>query len=87
MVDIVSKVTLDVYPSEWFHIYTSQEYDRARINVNVSQELVDSINWLKKYKAQLEEEAKIRSENPAAAYAYESYQAMLKLVKDGSNQT
>ena len=82
MPDIVSKISIDVYPYDWFYINTSEDWGRSKVSITVAPHLIESIEWVKTYKNQLEEEAKIRSENPAVATQYECYQAMLKLVKN-----
>lgn len=82
MPDIVQKISIDVHPYDWFHISTSEDWGKTKILVTVNSELLETINWVKTYRKQLDEEAKIRSENPALASAYEGYQTILKLVKD-----
>ena len=81
MPDIVSKISIDVYPFDWFYVSTSEDWGRSKVNITVAPHLIEAIDWVKKYRMQLDEEAKIRSENPAAANAYEQYQTRLKLVK------
>ena len=76
MVEFANKVQIDVHPYQWVNIYASQEYDRTRVNITINQEIVDTVEWFKKYKVQLEQEAKIRAENPAVASQYEQYQAL-----------
>jgi len=82
MPDIVQKISIDVYPYDWFHISTSEDWGKTKILVTVNSELLETINWVKAYRKQLEDEAKIRAENLALASAFEGYQTMLKLVKD-----
>lgn len=81
MADIVSKVQVDVYPSDFIYIHQSEDWGRVKISITLDQKVVDAVHWVRDYKKQLEEEAKIRAENPAVASQYESYQTMLKLVK------
>ena len=81
MVDITQKLQVDIYPSDWMYIHQSEDWGRTKVTISIDPKLVETMDWVKNYKKQLEEEAKIRAENPAAASAYEQYQTMLKLVK------
>ena len=81
MVDIVQKIQVDVYPYDWIHVSQTEDWGRVKIAITVDQSVVDAVTWVKNYKKQLEEEAKIRAENPAVASQYESYQCILKLVR------
>jgi hypothetical protein len=81
MVDIVQKVQIDVFPYDWIYINQTEDWGRVKVAITINPSVVDAVNWVKDYKKQLEDEIKIRSENPAVASQYECYQAMLKLVK------
>jgi hypothetical protein len=85
MVEFVNRTIIDVYPHDWFYIHTSNDYDKTRVNITVNNDIVNAIDWVRKYKTQMEAEAKLRAENPAVATQYECYQAMLKLVKSDDN--
>lgn len=81
MVEIINRVQIDVYPHDFIYINQSEDWGKVKINITVDQRVIDAVNWVRDYKKQLEEEAKIRAENPAVANQYDSYQTMLKLVK------
>lgn len=81
MAEIVNKVQVDVYPSDWMYIHQSEDWSKVKVSITIAPQIIETMDWVKKFKQQLEEEAKIRAENPAVASQYESYQAMLKLVK------
>lgn len=82
MPDIIQKISIDVYPHDWFYVSTSEDWGKTKITVTINSELLETINWVKEYRKKLDDEAKIRAENPALASAYEGYQTILKLVKD-----
>jgi hypothetical protein len=83
MYEFGNKTVVSFYPPDWANISSNRDYYTQTNNVAISinQQIVDAINWVRRYRTQLEMEAKIRSENPAVASQYECYQAMLKLVK------
>ena len=87
MAEIVSKVQIDVYPSDWMYIHQSEDWGKVKVAITIDPKIIDAMDWVKKYRQQLEDEAKIRAENPAVASQYESYQTMLKLVKSDHIQS
>jgi hypothetical protein len=52
------------------------------ISTNTELKILDDINWLKDFRKKVEKEEKLRSDNPALADIWESYQTMLRIVMD-----
>lgn len=64
------------------HVSTMDVHGGRDISVSVSNDVVETINWVKKYRQKLEKEIELRASNPALASAWDQYQVMLRIVMD-----
>jgi hypothetical protein len=49
--------------------------------LNLDQQLLSDLQWLRELRAKIAREEEIRRDNPAAAEAYMHYQTLLRLVE------
>jgi len=75
-------IYIQCYPDNLIAVNVHRDSYRITYNIFLDQSIIDIINWAKRYKNQLDNEIKLRSENPALASQYEEYQTMLKLVNE-----
>lgn len=64
------------------HVSTMDVHGGRDIYVSVSNDVVETINWVRKYRQKLEKEIELRASNPALASAWDQYQVMLRIVMD-----
>jgi hypothetical protein len=71
-----------VDPPGFAIVSVADTYGGKQINIKISNHVLDTIDWVNRYRSRLDQEQKIRDGNPAVASLYEQYQTMIKLVMD-----
>ncbi len=75
---------IDINCSQGQILYVSKSdtYGGKRYDLNFSTEMIEMLEWYRKYKEQMLKESQAREQFESVAGAYEQYQTMLKLVLD-----
>lgn len=67
---------------DMIYVSTMDVHGGKELCVSFSQDVADSLNWIKQHRKLMEKEAELRSSNPALASAWDQYQVMLRIVMD-----
>ena len=72
-------INIHAHPHALIQAAVSDIYGGKAINIMLTPEAVDAINWISQYRAQLERERLARQNNPVLQELYDSYQTALNL--------
>jgi len=60
----------------------SEVFGGVDYTLNIDQQMLADLQWLREHRAKLAREEELRRDNPAVAEAYLHYQTMLRLVTE-----
>jgi len=68
------------YPPDLLMAHVMDIHGGQHMDIRLTDDLVDTINWVKQYKKQLDREQQIRSQDPVAQELYDQYRTYINLV-------
>lgn len=75
-------IYVEFKPSNFASVVTTELHGGKAVYVKISPEVIDAINWVNTYRAQLDKEIALRNSNPALAIQWDHYQTLLRIVMD-----
>lgn len=74
-------IEINITPSEYGYVSYSDKYGGKVINISISTDVIEALNWIKNYRILLEQEEQVRQSYPFVNDQYLAYQAALRLAK------
>jgi hypothetical protein len=71
-----------INPANFAYISTSDIYGGQSVSIDISPDLIQDLEWLREFRLKHEYESMLRDRNPALKSTWDSYQTMLKLVRN-----
>ena len=75
-------LSINLMPPDFAYASVSDMLGGNHINIMITPEVIDAINWVKEYRHKLEKEIELRNNNPALATQWDHYQTLLRIVMD-----
>ena len=72
-------INVNAQPYGLIQATVTDTYGGKAINIMLTNEAADAINWVNQYRTQLEQERLMRQNNPVLQELYDSYQTALNL--------
>jgi len=72
-------ITVSTIQPDLLLVSACNNWGGQQLSINLNADLVDTIIWIRQYKAQLEREQKFRDENPVAKELFDQYTTYVNL--------
>jgi hypothetical protein len=73
-------ITVSTIQPDLLFVSVCNNWGGQQLSINLNADLVDTIIWIRQYKAQLEREQQFRDENPVAKELFDQYTTYINLA-------